>query len=819
MSEYIRCNLCGADDTVVRYPSTIGNGQGPDDWRAYACTHNGYGRHHTITQCRHCGLVYANPRPGRGEISGTYQAVRDPLYVRERQGRVLTFRHHLEPLERVAAAPAGRPLLDVGCYTGVFVEIATDHGWDAWGVEPSRWAVERARARGLHVVQGMLESACLPEGYFSVVTMWDVIEHLTDPRGGLKRAWQLLRPGGLLVVHTIDIESRFARLMGRRWPWLMEMHLYYFSQRTLGRMLETSGFEVMQSEAQGRYLGLGYLANRVGALAPAVGRLAEWLVTRLGLQGQRVPLNLGDLFTVYARKVGDCEVESPPSARRPLHGTGAVPQNGDKVGMGLARDLRGDAGTPEPISPNVWPPESGTEAVPGNSDGARAGLARRLQGGAAVHEQSSSDAPHAGGRIQPSDRVRADLGQHWRGGGAARKILGLALLLSLLVLLAVLAQRVLPPSVGTSDFIGYWAGARLVLGGQDPYDGEKVLAVQREAYPDRVEAMYTWNPPWLGAILVPLGALPFRAATTAWLLINLLVVGASGLALWRLFGGPSGGRWAALALAIVFFFPQTLVALDTGQVSTLVLAGVAGFLACFRAERWLPAGAFLALTTIKPHLVFLWLPLVMLWTVVGRRWGVWIGFGLALGVWLAILTVLLPTWPGAYSAVLQAPPTQWATPTAGGLAAVLGGPGWGRYLGLALVPAVVLLWWRMRCVRLAVVTAGLLPLSLATAVFGWSYDQILLLVPVVAMASALARGRLPRWAGWLVTGLLGAVGAGLVAQRLWFTAEVYYFWVPWAVMGVGGCFVWFTRVKRRGAEAQRRGGGARGGSPGLKAMG
>lgn len=300
--EYVRCNLCGADDTIVRYPCTVQENPSARDWSAFACTHDGYGRHRTIVQCRRCGLVYTNPRLDRRDIVDTYEAVEDPLYLEEREGRVLTFEHHLRPLERIAGPPGGRPLLDVGCYTGVFVEIAARHGWDAWGIEPSRWAVERAVARGLHVVQGTLDTAELPAAHFSVVTLWDVIEHLTDPRKAVEQVYRLLKPGGLVVVHTIDIESSFARLMGARWPWLMEMHIYYFSRRTLRAMLERCGFRVLSDKPQGRYLRLGYLMNRVRALMPLVGRPAEWLVTKLGLRGLAVPVNLGDLFTAYARK-------------------------------------------------------------------------------------------------------------------------------------------------------------------------------------------------------------------------------------------------------------------------------------------------------------------------------------------------------------------------------------------------------------------------------------------------------------------------------------------------------------------------------------
>lgn len=299
--EHVPCRLCGADDAELLIPSTLGRARRRRDWQAYACTNGGYGRHGPIVRCRRCGFVYANPRPKDGEVLDIYEAVKDPLYVEEREGRVLTFEHHLRPLERVTGPADGRPLLDVGAHTGVFVDIAARHGWDAWGVEPSVWAVEQARAQGLKMRLGTLESVAFAPASFDVVTMWDVIEHVPDPLGTLRAAGRVLKPGGLLVVHTMDLDSLFARLMGRRWPWFMEMHLCYFSRRTMAAMLEKAGFEAQWMGAQGRYLQAGYLASRVTALLPWAGRPLEALVSRLKLRKRTIRINLGDLFTTYAR--------------------------------------------------------------------------------------------------------------------------------------------------------------------------------------------------------------------------------------------------------------------------------------------------------------------------------------------------------------------------------------------------------------------------------------------------------------------------------------------------------------------------------------
>jgi 2-polyprenyl-3-methyl-5-hydroxy-6-metoxy-1,4-benzoquinol methylase len=220
----------------------------------------------------------------------------------ERQGRELTFRKHLQELEKRTGPANGRLLLDVGAYIGVFVEVAAEAGWDAWGVEPSQWAAAEAQNRGLSVIFGTQDAPELAERQFDVVTMWDVIEHVDDPSAELAKAHRLLKPGGWLVVHTMDIDSLAARLLGARWPWLMDMHLHYFSQKTLAQMLKNDGYEILWSGPQGRYLRLNYLASRIGGFNRYLGHLATKVINGLRLGGIAIPINFRDLFTVYARR-------------------------------------------------------------------------------------------------------------------------------------------------------------------------------------------------------------------------------------------------------------------------------------------------------------------------------------------------------------------------------------------------------------------------------------------------------------------------------------------------------------------------------------
>ena len=275
------------------------------DVSAFRCTNPGYGSHSRIVQCRHCRYVYANPRWEAAELVGAYAAVEDETYLEQRAGRELTFSKHLQRLEKITGPADGRRLLDVGAYIGVFVETALAAGWDAVGVEPSRWAAHVAQEQGLPVVEGTQDAPELQGQQFDVVTMWDVIEHVDDPAAEMAKSYHLLKPGGFLAVHTMDIESLAARLMGRRWPWLMDMHIHYFSKRTLTQMLEQAGFEVIWIGPQGRFLSLGYLATRIGGLNGWLGRFFGALFRMLKVDSAAVPVNFGDLITAYGRRAGE----------------------------------------------------------------------------------------------------------------------------------------------------------------------------------------------------------------------------------------------------------------------------------------------------------------------------------------------------------------------------------------------------------------------------------------------------------------------------------------------------------------------------------
>ncbi len=187
----------------------------------------------------------------------------------------------------------------MGAYCGLFVEVARRAGFDAEGIELSRWAVEQARALGLPVHEASIDEWAGRGARYDVVTLWDVIEHLADPRRELEACARLLLPGGRLHVSTVDAGSLVARALGERWPWLMDMHLVYFDRATLPALLRETGFRVLTTDLYTHTVSAGYLLAKVEASFPALGPIAR-VAARLIPGRLPVPVNLGDNMVVTA---------------------------------------------------------------------------------------------------------------------------------------------------------------------------------------------------------------------------------------------------------------------------------------------------------------------------------------------------------------------------------------------------------------------------------------------------------------------------------------------------------------------------------------
>ena len=308
------------------------------------------------------------------------------------------------------------------------------------------------------------------------------------------------------------------------------------------------------------------------------------------------------------------------------------------------------------------------------------------------------------------------------------------LIFVVIVLVTWLAKAPMP----VDDFVEYWAASRLLWTGENPYSPELMGALQKSVGWQSETPLMMLNPPWTLFLVLPFGQMGYSTARLVWLLLNLLLTAFSLHWGWRLYRGHIKNRWVAYGLGLSFV--PGLVTLFLGQISAFVAAGLVGFLLCLDRGKYRWAGACLLLVAVKPHLLYLFWPALLLWSLLHRNFRLCWGGGLAGLLATSAVVFLQPEVVSYYVRMMsQEPPHhQWVTPTFGTLLRLFLGM---DHTVLQFVPMglgigwLVLYWRRCRqCWNWQAHTPMLLLVSLATTSFAWVFDQIVLLPALIQVA-------------------------------------------------------------------------------------
>lgn len=238
---------------------------------------------HALVYCAACGLGQLWPLPSEEQLAALYGShdyfagtdrVGYADYAGDAPQLARTFRAKLDRLLRHGPVAS---LVEIGCGPGYFLRQAARAGIArAIGVDVNPWAVGEACRQGLDVRLGSIDA--LPPGEtFDAAVMLDCLEHVVDPEAFLDALRARLTPGGRLLVMTPNIRSLLARVSGPRWVSLkVPEHVYYYSPRSIRRLLSATGFDVLAVRATGQYVTVAFTLSRLARLAP---RLATGLAT------------------------------------------------------------------------------------------------------------------------------------------------------------------------------------------------------------------------------------------------------------------------------------------------------------------------------------------------------------------------------------------------------------------------------------------------------------------------------------------------------------------------------------------------------------
>lgn len=255
-----------------------------------------------ILRCPSCRFGFRQMRYSSEQLGELYRQMDPAVYESELRGRKWTAKRHLRIVQQHVRA--GR-LLDVGCASGLFLIQALGAAWKVTGIEPNESLCEGARknlgAQG-DIQCATLETAQLESG-FDAITVWDVLEHVPNPRAFLKVCGSLLGPNGYLFLNVPDLDSPEARIFGRHWPLLLPEHLNYFNRQNLTLCAEKAGLITVQFGRRLAWFSVKYVAYRLAQHdIPASRLLLKAAEGRLGRI--LIPVSLGETFAVLkiARK-------------------------------------------------------------------------------------------------------------------------------------------------------------------------------------------------------------------------------------------------------------------------------------------------------------------------------------------------------------------------------------------------------------------------------------------------------------------------------------------------------------------------------------
>lgn len=232
--EDVKCDLCGANKPEFLF-------KGVDRFSKSS---------YSLAACSQCGLVYLPSRPTKNELEQYYPDDYEAYYILE-DDRLGSEQWHLQRALRIQLDFIEQhtldkgDLLDIGCATGNFLKIAQDNGWQVTGIEPIDKAAVIARTQyHLKVITGTLDEIQFDPESFDVITMWDVLEHLPNPKQTLVKCHGLLKPGGIIVFSIPNLRSYDRYLFGEHWiGWDPPRHFNLFTDSTLVELLAVTGFE------------------------------------------------------------------------------------------------------------------------------------------------------------------------------------------------------------------------------------------------------------------------------------------------------------------------------------------------------------------------------------------------------------------------------------------------------------------------------------------------------------------------------------------------------------------------------------------------
>lgn len=264
-----------------------------------------------VSRCNSCTFIEVFPKLPPNELLKIYDKgyfhSKDAKnygylnYLKEKENYLLTFRKRLKLVETLIPLNKNKKVLEVGFAYGFFLLVCENERFsNLTGVEIARVGYDYATKYLKHSKLLLGEVRDIKNDKFDYIFLWDIIEHLHDPKEMIKRCYQLLTNAGYLIIETQNVDSFAAKLFGKKWwHYKHKEHIYHFNKKTMKMLIKNEKFKIINitSRTAGKYISKEFIVERLNRFHPILSKLFKHMPFP-----KRIYVNFHDEIIIICKK-------------------------------------------------------------------------------------------------------------------------------------------------------------------------------------------------------------------------------------------------------------------------------------------------------------------------------------------------------------------------------------------------------------------------------------------------------------------------------------------------------------------------------------
>ena len=269
---------------------------------SFDCTTNSYSKP-KIYKCNKCELKFSELAAAflNKRVEDKYNNIVDNIYI----DQILQRQKYFLGLYKKISYNFNKDqsVLEIGSYYGVFGNIIKPNVKNYSGLELSKHGSDYSKRNyNLEIFNETIEEHSKRQFKYDIIVMADVIEHFSNPFKMLEIIERILKPDGLLIFTTYNMDSLYAKITGKNYHWILPMHLFYFSNKTLKNICLENNLKIYKIKNDSRVVSFYYLLNKLTLIFPKLKFLFQYINKIKLLHKININVNLFDLNIYFVKK-------------------------------------------------------------------------------------------------------------------------------------------------------------------------------------------------------------------------------------------------------------------------------------------------------------------------------------------------------------------------------------------------------------------------------------------------------------------------------------------------------------------------------------